>query len=124
MQLIFNQMVICGDRLIAVGYLSENRLKIRSTLFRLQVVNKTIRSMDFRLQVVNKILACFWAGEKGSEQSRLFSPIPTVQENVTIENVSKERLVNQGYNKKSIDQQFSVVKTIDRNELLKEKNTC
>ena len=110
MQLIFNQMVICGDRLIAVGYLSENRLKIRST--------------HFRLQVVNKILACFWAGEKGSEQSRLFSPIPTVQENVTIENVSKERLVNQGYNKKSIDQQFSVVKTIDRNELLKEKNTC
>ena len=67
MQLIFNQMVICGDRLIAVGYLSENRLKIRSTHFRLQVVNKTIRSMDFRLQVVNKILACFWAGEKGSE---------------------------------------------------------
>ena len=33
----------------------------------------------------------------------------------------KERLVNQGYNKKSINQQFSKVKTIDRNELLKEK---
>ena len=33
----------------------------------------------------------------------------------------KERLVNQGYNKKSIDQQFSKVKKIDRNELLKEK---
>ena len=33
----------------------------------------------------------------------------------------KERLVNQGYNKKSVDQQFSKVKTIDRNELLKEK---
>ena len=33
----------------------------------------------------------------------------------------KERLVNQGYNKKSIDQQFLKVKTIDRNELLKEK---
>ena len=33
----------------------------------------------------------------------------------------KERPVNQGYNKKSIDQQFSKVKTIDRNELLKEK---
>ena len=33
----------------------------------------------------------------------------------------KERLVNQGYNKKSIDQLFSKVKTIDRNELLKEK---
>ena len=33
----------------------------------------------------------------------------------------KERLVNQGYNKKSIQHQFSKVKTIDRNELLKEK---
>ena len=33
----------------------------------------------------------------------------------------KEILVNQGYIKKSIDQQFSKVKTIDRNELLKEK---
>ena len=33
----------------------------------------------------------------------------------------KERLVNQGYNEKSIDQQFSKVKTIERNELLKEK---
>ena len=33
----------------------------------------------------------------------------------------KERLVNQGYNKKSIDQQFSKGKTIDRNELQKEK---
>ena len=33
----------------------------------------------------------------------------------------KERLANQGYNKKSIDHQFSKVKTIDRNELLKEK---
>ena len=33
----------------------------------------------------------------------------------------KERLVNPGYHKKSIDQQFSKVKTIDRNELLKEK---
>ena len=33
----------------------------------------------------------------------------------------KERLLNQGYNKKSIDQQLSKVKTIDRNELLKEK---
>ena len=33
----------------------------------------------------------------------------------------KERLVNQGYNKKSTDQQFSKVKKIDRNELLKEK---
>ena len=31
----------------------------------------------------------------------------------------KERLVNQAYNKKSIDQQFSKVKKIDRNELLK-----
>ena len=31
----------------------------------------------------------------------------------------KERLVNQGYNKKSINQQFSKVITIDRNELLK-----
>lgn len=122
MQLILNQMVTCGDRLIAFGYLSENRLKIRSTHFRLQVVNKTIRSMDFRLQVT-KILACFWAGKKGSEQCRLFSPFPAVQENVTIENVSKEKLVNQGYNKKYTDQQFSVVKTIDRNELLKEKST-
>ena len=35
----------------------------------------------------------------------------------------KKRLVNHGYNKKSIDQQFPEVKTIDRNELLKEKNT-
>ena len=34
----------------------------------------------------------------------------------------KERLVNQDYNKKSSDQQFSKVKTINRNELLKEKN--
>ena len=33
----------------------------------------------------------------------------------------KERLVNQGYNKKSMNQQLSKVKTIDRNELLKEK---
>ena len=33
----------------------------------------------------------------------------------------KERLVNQAYNEKSIDQQFSKVKTIERNELLKEK---
>ena len=33
----------------------------------------------------------------------------------------KERVVNQGYNKISIDQQFSKVKTIDRNQLLKEK---
>ena len=33
----------------------------------------------------------------------------------------KERLVNQGYNKKPINQQFSKVKTTDRNELLKEK---
>ena len=33
----------------------------------------------------------------------------------------KEKLLNQGYNKKSIDQQFSKVKTIDRNEHLKEK---
>ena len=33
----------------------------------------------------------------------------------------KERLVNQGYNKKSIGQQFSKVNTTDRNELLKEK---
>ena len=32
----------------------------------------------------------------------------------------KERLVNQGYNKKSIDQQFSKVKKIDINKLLKE----
>ena len=29
--------------------------------------------------------------------------------------------MNQGYNKKSIDQKFSKVKTIDRNELIKEK---
>ena len=35
----------------------------------------------------------------------------------------KERLVNQGYNKIAIDQQFSKFKTISRNELLKEKNT-
>ena len=34
----------------------------------------------------------------------------------------KERLINQGYNKKSIDQQSSKVKTIDGNELLKEKS--
>ena len=33
----------------------------------------------------------------------------------------KERLVNQGYNEKYINQQFSKVKTIDRNELLKKK---
>ena len=33
----------------------------------------------------------------------------------------KERHVNQGYNKKSIDQQFRKVKTTDRNESLKEK---
>ena len=33
----------------------------------------------------------------------------------------KERLENQGCNKISIDKQFSVVKAIDRNELLKEK---
>ena len=33
----------------------------------------------------------------------------------------KERLVSQGYNKIYIDQQFSKIKTIDRNELLKEK---
>ena len=33
----------------------------------------------------------------------------------------KERLVSQGYNKNSIDQQFSKVKTIDRHELVKEK---
>ena len=32
----------------------------------------------------------------------------------------KERLENKGYNKKSIDQQFSKVKTTNRNELLKE----
>ena len=32
-----------------------------------------------------------------------------------------QELVNLGYNKISIDQQFSKVKTIDRNELLKEK---
>ena len=31
------------------------------------------------------------------------------------------RLENQGYNKKSIDQQFSKAKTIDRNQLLNEK---
>ena len=31
----------------------------------------------------------------------------------------KEKLVNQGYNKKSIDRQFSKVKTIDRTGLLK-----
>ena len=35
----------------------------------------------------------------------------------------KERLVNQGYNKKFINQQFSKVKIMDRNELLKEKTT-
>ena len=35
----------------------------------------------------------------------------------------KERLVNQGYNKIAIDQQFSKFKTISRNELLKEKHT-
>ena len=34
----------------------------------------------------------------------------------------KERLLNQGCNKKSIDQQFSKVKTIDRNKLLKKTN--
>ena len=33
----------------------------------------------------------------------------------------KERLVNQGYNKKYIDQQFSKVKKIGKNELLKKK---
>ena len=33
----------------------------------------------------------------------------------------KERLVNRGYNKISIDQQLSKVKTINRNELLREK---
>ena len=33
----------------------------------------------------------------------------------------KERLVHQGYNKKLINQQFSKVNTIDRNELLNEK---
>ena len=33
----------------------------------------------------------------------------------------KENLVNEGCNKISINQQFSKVKTIDRNELLKEK---
>ena len=33
----------------------------------------------------------------------------------------KEGLVNQGYNKKFINQKFSKVKAIDRNELLKEK---
>ena len=33
----------------------------------------------------------------------------------------KERHVNQGSNKKSIDQQFSKVKTLDRHELLREK---
>ena len=33
----------------------------------------------------------------------------------------KERHVNQGYNKKSIDQQFQKVKTTDRNVSLKEK---
>ena len=33
----------------------------------------------------------------------------------------QERLVNQVYYKKSIDKHFSKVKTIDRNELLKEK---
>ena len=33
----------------------------------------------------------------------------------------KQRLVNLGYNKKSVDQKFSKVKMIDRNELLKEK---
>ena len=33
----------------------------------------------------------------------------------------KKRLVNQGYNKKSFHQQLSKVKTIDRNELPKEK---
>ena len=33
----------------------------------------------------------------------------------------KEKLVNQGYNQKSIDSQFSKVNKIDKNELLKEK---
>ena len=33
----------------------------------------------------------------------------------------KERLVNQGSNKKSIDQESSKVKTMHRNELVKEK---
>ena len=33
----------------------------------------------------------------------------------------KERIINQGHNKKSIDRQFSKVKATDRNELLKEK---
>ena len=33
----------------------------------------------------------------------------------------KEKLVNQGYNQKSIDPQFSKVNKIDKNELLKEK---
>ena len=35
----------------------------------------------------------------------------------------KERLVNQVYNKTFIDHQFSEVKTIDKNKLLKEKKT-
>ena len=33
----------------------------------------------------------------------------------------RERLVNQGCNKKSVDQHFSKVKPIDRNKILKEK---
>ena len=33
----------------------------------------------------------------------------------------KERFVKQGYNKNPIDQQFSKVKTIGRNEVLKDK---
>ena len=33
----------------------------------------------------------------------------------------KERVINEGYNKKPMDQQFSKVKTIDRNELKKRK---
>ena len=41
--------------------------------------------------------------------------------NTTYKNLKKDSYVNQGYNKKSIDQQFSKVKTIDRSELLKEK---
>ena len=51
------------------------------------------------------------------EYNRLWIPLPRTEKKTR-----KSRLQqNQGYNKKSVNQQFSKVKTIDRNELIKEK---
>ena len=136
--------ISAGNRKDLMKFLNELNAKQKSIKFEYQISKASITLLDTEVYIKNNKMYTKILKEKkadlqksrniNSQQPKSLKNIITYSDALPIKRICskttrfeyylpelKERLWNKGYNKKSINQQFSKVKTIDKNELLKEK---